>query len=224
MAKTYLCIVCGKEFEPIRLAQQYCSKKCRNRADKNDRRFSGVRDYVLGRDGFKCAQCGANSSLIVHHKDWIRTNNDPSNLLTLCRSCHRKEHFEVTVKDETKKCFICDEAFNPGETRRKTQILCRRLSCKKEYKKRKKRKPHEEKKCMVCGELFMQKHSRHLTCGAKCSKTLMDRGKSRRYLRLRDELLEKQKRYYREHTEERKAYTKRWAAERKLQKQQLISG
>jgi hypothetical protein len=55
-----------------------------------------------------------------------------------------------------------------------------------------------------------------MTCSAECSKALMDKGKAERYIRLRDELLDKQKLYYREHAEERKAYTREWSQKRKI--------
>lgn len=52
----------------------------------------------LERDGYKCRKCGATKNIIVHHKDnsrklgFYKMNNDLENLLTLCISCHKKEH------------------------------------------------------------------------------------------------------------------------------------
>lgn len=40
----------------------------------------------------KCNRCPARSDLLVHHKDRNRRNNAPSNLETLCRPCHTREH------------------------------------------------------------------------------------------------------------------------------------
>lgn len=41
----------------------------------------------------RCERCGFEAEdkrqLDVHHKDWNRANNDPSNLETLCPPCHR---------------------------------------------------------------------------------------------------------------------------------------
>lgn len=39
-----------------------------------------------------CERCGSQRYLVVHHLDHDRSNNDPRNLETLCKSCHQKEH------------------------------------------------------------------------------------------------------------------------------------
>ncbi|MBA3824522.1 MAG: HNH endonuclease [Ktedonobacterales bacterium] len=39
-----------------------------------------------------CQMCGATELLQVHHLDSKPTNNDPSNLMTLCGTCHTKWH------------------------------------------------------------------------------------------------------------------------------------
>jgi hypothetical protein len=213
MSETYSCIICGKEFEPYRIDQKYCSVRCRNKSDKDDRRFSGVRDYVIRRDNFKCVKCGSQSNLTVHHKDWIRTNNDPSNLETLCRSCHPKEHFDIVDRTDKRICFICGGDFFPLRTKKKTQILCRRQVCKAKYKAMQKRKLHEEVACKICGNLFMQKHSQHICCSAECTAINNDRSKADRYLSKREELKAKQIRYYNENKEIRKAYIKKWQSE-----------
>lgn len=48
-------------------------------------------------DGHQCQVCGISesdleNSLSVHHIDEDKTNNDPENLISLCRSCHIKIH------------------------------------------------------------------------------------------------------------------------------------
>jgi hypothetical protein len=43
----------------------------------------------------KCEWCGRvalKSALDIHHKDGNHNNNDPSNLLILCATCHRETH------------------------------------------------------------------------------------------------------------------------------------
>lgn len=40
-----------------------------------------------------CERCGATERLHVHHRDRDRTNNDPTNLETLCVLCHNRHHF-----------------------------------------------------------------------------------------------------------------------------------
>lgn len=48
----------------------------------------------LGIDNNTCQECGATSSLIVHHivADKENWDNSIDNLITLCRSCHNKTH------------------------------------------------------------------------------------------------------------------------------------
>lgn len=41
-----------------------------------------------------CERCGITTNLAVHHCDLDPTNNNPSNLMTLCGSCHTKWHWE----------------------------------------------------------------------------------------------------------------------------------
>lgn len=58
--------------------------------------FWNVREYVLARDGHKCQHCkGKSKDLIlnVHHIESRKTGGDsPSNLITLCETCHKKFH------------------------------------------------------------------------------------------------------------------------------------
>lgn len=39
-----------------------------------------------------CTQCGAEGKTDVHHMDGDWLNNDPANLVRLCRRCHIGEH------------------------------------------------------------------------------------------------------------------------------------
>lgn len=58
--------------------------------------FWNVREYVLARDGHKCQHCkGKSKDLIlnVHHIESRKTGgNSPSNLITLCETCHKEFH------------------------------------------------------------------------------------------------------------------------------------
>lgn len=40
-----------------------------------------------------CSECGAKEKLQRHHKDEDKTNNTPSNVTTLCASCHATWHW-----------------------------------------------------------------------------------------------------------------------------------
>ena len=65
----------------------------------NKRDFGGNWYKVYDRDGGKCQVCGSTKKLCVHHKDktgWDKPreekNNQMSNLILLCNSCHMKIH------------------------------------------------------------------------------------------------------------------------------------
>lgn len=70
--------------------------------------FWNVREYVLARDGHKCVHCKGKSRdpiLNVHHLESRKTGgNSPSNLVTLCETCHKAYHrgeFELKIKRGT---------------------------------------------------------------------------------------------------------------------------
>lgn len=58
--------------------------------------FWNVREYVPARDGHKCQHCKGKSKdpiLNVHHIESRKTGGDsPSNLITLCETCHKEYH------------------------------------------------------------------------------------------------------------------------------------
>lgn len=58
--------------------------------------FWNIREYVLTRDGHKCQHCKGKSKdpiLNVHHIESRKTGGDsPSNLITLCETCHKEYH------------------------------------------------------------------------------------------------------------------------------------
>ena len=67
--------------------------------------FWNVREYVLWRDGHVCQHCHGKSKdpvLNVHHLESRKTGGDaPSNLITLCETCHKAYHrgkFELKIK------------------------------------------------------------------------------------------------------------------------------
>lgn len=57
--------------------------------------FWNVREYILWRDGYKCqGRKGCKNKILnVHHIESRKTGgNSPSNLITLCESCHKDYH------------------------------------------------------------------------------------------------------------------------------------
>lgn len=70
--------------------------------------FWNVREYVLARDGHRCVHCNGKSKdpiLNVHHLESRKIGgNSPSNLVTLCETCHKAYHrgeFDLKVKRGT---------------------------------------------------------------------------------------------------------------------------
>lgn len=44
------------------------------------------------KDVSKCFECSSNVNIHIHHIDHNHDNNNPNNLIPLCKSCHCKEH------------------------------------------------------------------------------------------------------------------------------------
>jgi len=47
---------------------------------------------ILERDNYECQFCFDKNDIQIHHIDRNRKNNKPTNLIVLCRECHRKLH------------------------------------------------------------------------------------------------------------------------------------
>lgn len=73
------------------------------------------KEKIRCRDHYGCQRCGVRSgrqlhrSLDIHHIDYEKRNNDPSNLVSLCRRCHSKTqgnrgywqgHFQAHMKEK----------------------------------------------------------------------------------------------------------------------------
>ncbi|WP_323091213.1 RNA-guided endonuclease IscB [Allobaculum sp. JKK-2023] len=61
--------------------------------------FWNVREYVLCRDNHECQHCHGKKKdpiLNVHHTESRKTGgNSPSNLITLCETCHKEYHAKI---------------------------------------------------------------------------------------------------------------------------------
>ena len=71
---------------------------------KKERQRKALRRAILRRDGYMCRVCdyapstillGKIQALHIHHIDKNRKNNEHSNLITLCPSCHSKLHHKA---------------------------------------------------------------------------------------------------------------------------------
>lgn len=97
-----LCAECGKQHNEKTKLCARCKAKSLARVNKSN--FGGMRDVVVKRDNGICQCCGEPGNL-VHHIDNTgpdtqfhggrisnKTNNDPGNLLLMCRRCHSDIH------------------------------------------------------------------------------------------------------------------------------------
>ena len=77
--------------------------------------FWNVREYVLFRDNHKCQHCHGKSKdkvLNVHHKESRKMGGDsPSNLITLCETCHKLYHEGKLELNLTKSKSFRDATF-----------------------------------------------------------------------------------------------------------------
>lgn len=68
-----------------------------------------LKRLIRMRDGFNCQRCGSNFSgkrskkLDVHHIDCNKYNNRKNNLISLCKSCHTKTHWELKKLNNIKE-------------------------------------------------------------------------------------------------------------------------
>ncbi len=65
-----------------------------------------LKESIKLRDNYRCQICNIPQiecleSLIVHHKDNTKTNSNPDNLISLCRSCHSKLHNNKKLREES---------------------------------------------------------------------------------------------------------------------------
>lgn len=112
-----ICSKCGKELPLSAFNKQmagflghrsYCRSCQQLEADED--RFGGNRIKALERDGYRCVLCGSDEYVQVHHKDETGRNkpkeihnNDLNNLITLCGSCHIKQHPPM-LRIRSKEC------------------------------------------------------------------------------------------------------------------------
>ena len=177
------CAECGKEFTTTREKKIYCCIACKKRrmekVSHDKLRFSGNRELVLERDGRKCAMCGSDYRISVHHKDHSgqteNRNDDPDNLITLCAICHGKQHGKP-INPEIHilaVCGVCGKEFNTTTYRIEDG---RGKYCSKECQNKKKSKTNRVTlNCENCGKEFTVPLSRYNRgkvkfCGIECRK------------------------------------------------------
>jgi 5-methylcytosine-specific restriction endonuclease McrA len=109
-------------------------KQKRGKLNREQRYFSGKREFILKRDNYKCQLCGEKNNLVVHHKDGngrgvIKYNNKYYNLITLCRKCHLQIHFKghsfnKLPENKWSKNFECCKQCKTTKTPHNSHGLC----------------------------------------------------------------------------------------------------
>lgn len=77
-------------------SKRYQAKK--SELDDLHRRVLYPHRYVYNGEWI-CSLCGADIDLVVHHSDFNHYNNEPNNLMCLCRSCHAKLHSKAANRN-----------------------------------------------------------------------------------------------------------------------------
>lgn len=75
------------------LRRVYCDRACMARGYVSDMSQPGSKRRRVTRfRGSTCETCGATANLHAHHIDGNLDNDSPSNIQTLCGSCHNTHH------------------------------------------------------------------------------------------------------------------------------------
>ena len=116
------CAYCRKQLERKRfngrledfssfLRRKYCDKVCWAKSlIKEDAQKSALLKRANKYRGKHCETCGTKKQIGIHHRDGNIRNNDKSNLMTLCATCHTKWHWEhgkTARKISRPTCSIC---------------------------------------------------------------------------------------------------------------------
>ena len=83
-----------------------------------------IKEQIRKRDGYRCRLCGASQDelgyrLHVHHIDGDKKNNNPNNLVSLCRRCHGLAHWYPNL-NQVLRATINNAAFNESENQNKS--------------------------------------------------------------------------------------------------------
>lgn len=101
------CVHCGTQLARKRypsalecmavfLKRRYCDQKCMAAAFvKPTSQPNSKRRRVTRFRGTSCEVCGATEQMTAHHIDGNLDNDSPSNIQTLCVSCHVTHHHRV---------------------------------------------------------------------------------------------------------------------------------
>ena len=95
------------------LRRRRCGQSCANRKTEvtKDAQHWRARQHRAS----NCSECGTAQGLHVHHVDRNPANNEPTNLLTLCASCHLRLHWR---EDREKRMAAARRSTGAGTRQR----------------------------------------------------------------------------------------------------------
>lgn len=98
--RTYLrsCGKCHEYHRTTKITGKFLCSFCKGKSSY-PRVYYKNRRIALVRDNYTCQCCGTKNDINVHHIDCDKTNNSPSNLITLCDQCHHSLHGKYTHKE-----------------------------------------------------------------------------------------------------------------------------
>jgi len=104
------CCVCGKTFvwrgrigSKAFLLAKYCGHSCSSSIGSRFRKIKfRYRTICKRKHEMKCLVCGYDRAVDTHHLDENHLNDDPDNLIFLCRNHHAEIH-HVKYKEEVQK-------------------------------------------------------------------------------------------------------------------------
>ena len=116
------------EDRAVFLRRENCNRTCMARGMvRANAKASALRKRATKHRGTVCEHCGTMNQLAIHHQDKDITNNSPSNLMTLCSSCHTKHHWQKgDIRGNKRKNYYCKVC---GEPARKLDM------CQKHYQR-----------------------------------------------------------------------------------------
>ncbi len=91
------------------MRRKYCNQKCMAKGQEIPNPGRNRLKYMHLKKPL-CENCESTENLCGHHKDGDWNNNDQSNLMTLCNSCHTKLHHkqgDILTKKDKMPCYAC---------------------------------------------------------------------------------------------------------------------
>jgi 5-methylcytosine-specific restriction endonuclease McrA len=82
-----------KKAKKIKVKKDVLNRKIEYKKYLNSAKWKAIRQDVLLRDNYRCAYCYNLDNLHIHHLSYVNFKKEKlSDLITLCKDCHKGEH------------------------------------------------------------------------------------------------------------------------------------